>query len=282
LWQEVQEATISLERLNDVFNAEPEQEPDRDDLLQLPPVRGHIRLENVTFRYFTQSQTNALQNVNLEIQPGQTVAVVGRSGAGKSTLGYLLLGLYAPTHGRITVDGYDLRRVALPSLRRQVGVVPQEIFLFSGTIRENIALENPQASLEEVISAATLAGAHDFISELPLGYHTMIGERGTGLSGGQRQRLAIARALLTHPRILVFDEATSNLDTESEQAIQDHLHRLLQDRTTIVIAHRLSTVRGSDLIVVLDRGMIVESGTYDQLMALGGLFHRLASEQIRG
>src|SRR5205823_8323685 len=213
LWQEVQEASISVERLNDVFNAAPEQAEQEGDLLQLPPVLGHVRFENVTFRYFSQSETNALQNVDLEIPAGSTLAVVGRSGAGKSTFGNLLLGLYMPTSGRITIDGYDLRRIDVKSLRPQVGVVPQDVFLFNGTIRANIALGHPQASLEEVIGAATLAGADEFISQLPLGYHTVVGERGAGLSGGQRQRLAIARALLQRPRILVFDEATSSLDT---------------------------------------------------------------------
>lgn len=234
----------------------------------------------MTFRYFSQSDTNALQNVNLEIQPGMTVAVVGRSGAGKSTFGSLLLGLYPPTMGRISIDGYDLQRVTHGSLRPQVGVVPQDIFLFSGTIRDNISLGHPQASLDEVISAATLAGAHQFISELPLGYHTMIGERGMGLSGGQKQRLAIARALLSKPRILIFDEATSSLDTESERAIQEHLDRLLQDRTTIVIAHRLSTVRNADLIIVLDRGMIVEQGNHAELLEQRGLYYHLLGEQL--
>ncbi len=280
LWNEIQEAAVSVERLNDVFNARPEQDVEEEGLLQLPPVRGHIVLQNVTFRYFTQSETNALQNVSLEIQPGMTVALVGRSGAGKSTLANLLLGLYQPTGGRVLIDGYDLRRIAVDSLRPQVGVVTQEIFLFSGTIRENIALGKPQASLEVVIGAAALAGAHDFISELPLGYQTVIGERGVGLSGGQRQRLAIARALMSRPRILVLDEATSSLDTESERVIQEHLGRLLEDRTTSIIAPRLSTVRSADLIPVLDRGMIVEQGNHAELMARGGLYHHLASEQI--
>jgi subfamily B ATP-binding cassette protein HlyB/CyaB len=280
LWQEVQEATVSVERLNDVFNAAPEQGEDPQDLMRLPPVRGHISFENVTFRYFSHSETNALQNISLEVQPGMTLAVVGRSGAGKSTFANLLLGLYAPTVGRVSIDGYDLRRVALSSLRPQVGVVPQDVFLFSGSIRDNISLGHLNATLENVIGAATLAGAHDFISELPLGYHTVIGERGMGLSGGQRQRLAIARALISRPRILVFDEATSSLDTESERAIQERLNRLLQDRTTIIIAHRLSTVRNADRIIVLDRGLIVESGSHDELSAQGGLYAHLLGEQL--
>jgi ATP-binding cassette subfamily B protein len=280
LWQEVQEATISVERLNDVFNAKPEQADERDDLMQLPPVRGQIHFENVTFRYFSQSETNALQNVSLEIEPGMTLAVVGRSGAGKSTFANLLLGLYQPTSGRILIDSYDLRRVAVSSLRQQIGDVPQEVFLFSGSIRDNISLGHPNATLEEVMGAATLAGAHDFISQLPLGYHTVIGERGIGLSGGQRQRIAIARALIGRPRILLFDEATSSLDTESERAIQERLERLLADRTSIIIAHRLSTVRNADKIVVLDRGAIVEQGTHDELLRLGGVYAHLLGEQV--
>jgi ATP-binding cassette subfamily B protein len=218
--------------------------------------------------------------VDLEIQPGQTVALVGRSGAGKSTLANLLLRLHEPSEGRILIDGFDLRHVSLASLRSRIGIVPQEVFLFSGTIRENIALDDPDAPLDEIIGAALLASAHEFISELPLGYETQIGERGQSLSGGQRQRIAIARALFRKPRILIFDEATSALDTESERAIQQNLDNILRERTTLVIAHRLSTVRRADRIVVLDQGIIVETGTHDELMAQRGLYYYLAGQQL--
>jgi ATP-binding cassette, subfamily B, bacterial HlyB/CyaB len=278
LWNELQEAGLALERLNDVFDAKPESQ--KGARLTLPPTRGHVRFTNVTFRYSTRTDRNVLQGLNLEILPGQTVALVGRSGAGKTTFANLLLRLHQPNEGRIYIDGYDLEQVSLDSLRSQIGVVPQDVFLFSGTIRENIALGDPDAPLQEVVGAAMLVGAHDFISELPLGYETRIGERGQSLSGGQRQRIAIARALYKKPRILIFDEATSALDTESERAIQQNLNNILHNRTTFIIAHRLSTVRKADLIVVLDRGVIVETGTHDNLMQERGLYYHLCSQQL--
>jgi ATP-binding cassette subfamily B protein len=243
-------------------------------------VRGHIRFDKVTFRYSEEARSNAVENLDLEILPGQTVALVGRSGSGKSTLIKLLLRLYAPTSGRITVDGHDITKASLWSWRSQVGTVLQDSFLFSGTIRENITIGKPEAPSEEVRRAALLAGAHDFISELPLGYNTVVGERGSSLSGGQRQRINIARALLSDPRILILDEATSSLDTEAERAIQRNLGTILRDRTTLIIAHRLSTVRNADLIVVLDGGVIVERGTHEELMARRGLYFYLCSQQL--
>ncbi|NOT63177.1 MAG: peptidase domain-containing ABC transporter [Acidobacteria bacterium] len=278
LWNELQEASLALERLNDVFDAQPEST--QGAKLSLPAVRGHVRFSNVTFRYATRADRNVLQGVDLEIQPGQTVALVGRSGAGKTTFANLLLRLHQPNEGRIYLDGYDLEQVSLDSLRSQIGVVAQDVFLFSGSIRENIALGDPDAPLQEVVGAAMLAGAHEFISELPLGYETRIGERGQSLSGGQRQRLAIARALYKKPRILIFDEATSALDTESERAIQQNLNNILRNRTTFIIAHRLSTVRHADLIVVLDRGVIVETGTHESLMQEHGLYYYLCNQQL--
>ncbi len=280
LWREFQEINVSLERLNEVFDAKPEEDPARASFIHVPPVRGHVRFEQVSFRYPTRGDRNALENVNLEIYAGQTVALVGRSGAGKSTFASLLLRLHEPNAGRIFIDGYDLRQVSIGGLRSQIGVVPQEVFLFSGTIRENIAFGDPDARLQEVVGAAMLAGAHEFISELPLGYETRIGERGQSLSGGQKQRIAIARALFKKPRILIFDEATSALDSESERAIQQNLDNILKDRTTIVIAHRLSTVRNADLIVVMDRGIILETGTHYTLMEQKGLYHYLNSQQL--
>jgi ATP-binding cassette subfamily B protein len=282
LWDDFQEVNIALERLSDVFDAKPEEDLAKKALINLPPVRGHIKLENITFRYPTRPDRNALQNINLEIYPGQTVALIGRSGAGKSTFASLLLRMHEANEGRVFIDGYDLRQVSITSLRSQIGVVPQEVFLFSGTIRENIAFGDPDAPLEEVVGAAMLAGAHEFISELPLGYETVIGERGQSLSGGQKQRVAIARALFKRPRILIFDEATSALDTESERAIQQNLDNILKDRTTLIIAHRLSTVRNADLIVVMDRGAIVEMGNHYSLMEQHGLYHYLNSQQLEG
>jgi subfamily B ATP-binding cassette protein HlyB/CyaB len=282
LWHDLQEVNIALERLNDVFDAKPEEDPMKKAFINLPAVRGQIRFENVTFRYPTRGDRNALQNINLEIYPGQTVALIGRSGAGKTTFAHLLLRLHEPNEGRIFIDGYDLRQVSIGSLRSQIGVVSQDVFLFSGTIRENIAFGDPDAPLAEVVGAAMLAGAHEFISELPLGYETVIGERGQSLSGGQKQRVAIARALFKKPRILIFDEATSALDTESERAIQQNLDSILKDRTTLVIAHRLSTVRNADLIVVLDRGAIVEMGNHYSLMEQRGLYYYLNSQQLEG
>lgn len=280
LWREFQEIGIAFERLNDVFDAQPEETASNIDRMRLPRINGRIRFENVTFRYPTRPEKNALQNVTLDVTPGQTVALVGRSGAGKTTFANLLLRLYEPNDGRVLIDGHDLRHVSLGSLRSQIGVVAQDVFLFSGTIRDNIALIDADAPLEQVVEAATMAGAHDFISELPLGYETKIGERGQSLSGGQKQRIAIARALFRRPRILIFDEATSALDTESEGAIQKNLDQILKDRTTFIIAHRLSTVRNADVIVVLDRGTIREVGNHQSLMDQRGLYFYLNSQQL--
>ena len=265
LWREFQEINVAFERLNDVFDAKPEEDSTKQSLIKMPRIRGHIKFDNVTFRYPTRPDKNALQNVNFEILPGQTIALVGRSGAGKTTFASMLLRLYQPNEGRIFIDGFDLRQVSINSLRSQIGVVPQDVFLFSGTIRENIAFGDPDAPLEQVVGAAMLAGAHEFVSELPLGYETKIGERGQSLSGGQKQRIAIARALFKKPRILVLDEATSALDTESERAIQQNLDQILKDRTTLIIAHRLSTVRNADVIVVMDRGTVREIGNHYSL-----------------
>jgi len=279
LWGDFQEVSIGMERLNDIFETAPEEDPARPGLTRLPQIKGHLRFEGVTFRYPTRPDRNALENINLEIYPGQTVALIGRSGAGKSTFAGLLLRMHTPNRGRILIDGHDLRQVSIPSLRSQIGVVPQEVVLFSGTIRENIAFGQPNAPLEEIAAAAMLAGAHDFIAALPLGYETVVGERGQSLSGGQRQRIAIARALFRNPRILIFDEATSALDNESERAIQQNLDRILKGRTTLIIAHRLSTIRNADLIVVMDNGGIVETGTHFSLMEQKGLYYYLNSQQ---
>lgn len=279
LWDELQEVLISVERLNDVFDAKVEEAPHSNKLV-LPRLKGEIELENVTFRYDGDEDANVLQNISLKIEAGQTVAIVGRSGSGKSTLVKLIQGMYQPTNGNIAIDGHNLQHVSLHSLRSQMGVVPQDCFLFSGTILENITLYRPEFSLDRVIDTAKVAEAHAFIQSLPLGYSTKVGERGDNLSGGQRQRIAIARSFLGNPPILVLDEATSSLDTESERRFQENLTRLSRQRTTIIIAHRLSTVMNADCIVVLDRGLIVEQGTHQELIAKQGLYHQLAKQQL--
>jgi HlyB family type I secretion system ABC transporter len=280
LWNDFQEVVIAVERLNDVLNTLPEEDEQSLLMPSLPPLRGQLSFQQVTFRYNPESDRNTLENITFEVLPGQTVAIVGRSGSGKTTLGKLLLGLYPVTGGRILVDGHDVNSVTKASLRRQVGVVDQETFLFGGSIRENITLAYPSATTEEIREAARLAGADLFINDLPLKYETPIGEGGGMISGGQRQRLAIARALLGNPRLLILDEATSSLDTESEHIIQTNLNTILKDRTTLVIAHRLSTVRNADLILVLDRGILIEQGTHEELMARRGQYFYLNQQQL--
>jgi HlyB family type I secretion system ABC transporter len=280
LWNQFQEIIISTERLNDVLEAEPEEDLHNKPRKSLGRLGGHIRFHNVTFRYHPESKTNVLENINFEIQPEQTVALVGRSGSGKTTLSKLILGLYPPTDGKVLIDGHDVATVSLRTLRSQVGVVDQDTFLFGGTIRENISIAHPEASLEEIIQAAKYAGADEFIQQLPMAYESQIGEGGGMLSGGQRQRLAIARALLGNPRLLLFDEATSNLDSESERIIQNNLKTILKGRSSVIIAHRLSTVRNADLILVLDRGVLVESGTHDELIAKKGHYYYLNQQQL--
>ena len=280
LWNQVQEVVIAVERINDVLDTAPEEDLQYQPRQNLPPIQGHIRFDNVTFRYHAESDTNVLENLSFEVKPGQMVALVGRSGSGKTTISKLVLGLYPPTDGKVLIDGHDITSVSLRSLRSRVGVVDQDTFLFGATIRQNISLGHPGASLEEVIEAAKLAGANDFIKKLPMGYETQIGEGGGLLSGGQRQRVAIARALLGNPKLLIMDEATSHLDTESERIIQRNLNTILKGRTTLVIAHRLSTVRNADLILVLDRGLLIESGTHEELMAARGHYFYLNQQQL--
>ncbi|MDJ0647921.1 MAG: ATP-binding cassette domain-containing protein, partial [Xenococcaceae cyanobacterium MO_188.B19] len=217
---------------------------------------------------------------SFEVQAGQTLAIVGRSGSGKSTLVKLLQGLYYPTSGQVWIDGHEIQHISPPSLRSQLGVVPQDCFLFSGTILENITLYRPEFTLEQAIEAAKMAEAHSFIQAMPLGYNTKVGERGSTLSGGQRQRIAIARALLGKPKILILDEATSSLDTESERRFQNNLARISDNCTTFIIAHRLSTVRNADRIIVLDRGAIAEQGTHEELIAQRNLYYHLAKQQL--
>jgi HlyB family type I secretion system ABC transporter len=280
LWNEFQEILVAVERLDDVINSPPEEDLSVTSINVLPPIEGNISFDKVTFRYNLESEINIIENLSFKVKPGQTVALVGRSGSGKTTISKLLLGLYTPTEGKILIDGQELNNISLYSLRKQVGVVDQDTFLFGGTIMENLKIAYPQATKAEVEQACTLAGAADFIQEFPLKYDTQIGEGGGLLSGGQRQRLAIARALIGKPRLLILDEATSNLDAESERIIQNNLNTILKTQTTIVIAHRLSTVRKADLILVMDRGLLVESGTHEQLMAKRGQYYYLNQQQI--
>ena len=278
LWQEFQQVGISVQRLGDVLNTQPEPSynPNRTTL---PHVTGHVRFDEVTFRYRPDGP-EILRKVSFAVAPGQVIGIVGRSGSGKSTIAKLLQRLYVPERGRMLVDGVDLAQVDPAWLRRQVGVVLQENFLFNGSVRSNIALTDPGLGMEQVIQAAKLAGAHEFILELGDGYDTVIGEHGCTLSGGQRQRIAIARALVANPRILIFDEATSALDYESEAVIQQNMAQISQGRTVFIIAHRLSTVRPAHRIYVVDKGEIVEQGSHDELLHVVGFYARLHAHQV--
>jgi subfamily B ATP-binding cassette protein HlyB/CyaB len=272
LWQDFQQVRLSVDRVGDILNTTPE--PGLSGQASLPPIRGDIRLEGVSFRYRIDGP-QIVRDITLEIPAGQVLGVVGSSGSGKSTLAKLIQRLYVPVTGRVLVDGTDLALADPAWLRRQIGVVLQENVLFNRTVRENIALANPGFAMERVVAAAQLAGAHEFILGLPEGYDTVIGERGASLSGGQRQRIAIARALIGDPRILIFDEATSALDYESEAAIQANMRRICAGRTVLLIAHRLSTLRGADRIITIERGAVIEEGTHDQLLRAGGRYAQL-------
>ncbi len=265
-------ATAALDKIMDVLDEEPEIR-DRPGSRDLPPIKGRVRFERVHFGYGAGPEV--LHGVDLDVRAGTTVALVGHTGAGKSTLAKLLARFYEPRQGRITIDGIDLRDVTQRSLRSQLGIVPQEGFLFAGTVHENIAFGRPDASREDVVSAARTVGAHDFVLRLEDGYETELQERGSRLSLGQRQLVAFARALLADPRILILDEATSSVDIGTERKIERALRLLLADRTAFIIAHRLSTIRDADLIVVLEHGRIVEQGTHDELLARGSLYRSL-------
>ncbi|MBX3235498.1 MAG: type I secretion system permease/ATPase [Nitrospiraceae bacterium] len=277
LWQEFQQVGISIQRLGDVLNTRPEPayNPSRTTL---PQIAGQITFDDVTFRYRPDGR-EVLRRVSLVIQPGQVIGIVGRSGSGKSTMTKLIQRLYVPEAGRVVVDGVDLAQVDPAWLRRQIGVVLQENFLFNRSVRDNIALTDPGLSMDRVIAAAKLAGAHEFILELPDGYDTIVGEYGCSLSGGQRQRIAIARALVANPRILIFDEASSALDYESEAIIQRNMAQICKGRTVIIIAHRLSTVRPAHRLYVIDQGQLVEQGTHDELLKRNGMYVRLHQHQ---
>ena len=264
LWTDFQQTGISVARLGDILNTRTEVPP--SSAAQLPALKGRITLDQVTFRYRPEAAP-VLHGISLEVQPGEVIGIVGRSGSGKSTLTKLVQRLYSPEAGRILVDGIDISLIDAAQLRRQVGVVLQENILFNRSVRENIAIIDPAAPLEAVMRVAQLAGAHEFISELPEGYDTVVGEQGSCLSGGQRQRIAIARALFSNPRVLIFDEATSALDYESEAIIQRNMQHIAAGRTVLIIAHRLSAVRHANRIIVMDRGRIVEAGTHEVLVA---------------
>lgn len=277
-WQDFQQTGISIKRLGDIFNnkTEPTMDPTKS---RLPSIKGDIRFEKVRFRYSPES-AEVIRDMSFGIRPGTVVGVVGRSGSGKSTISKLVQRLYVPEAGKILIDGVDTAMTDPAWLRRQVGVVLQENFLFNTSIRENIAVHKPTASMDEIVSVAKTAGAHEFILELPEGYDTVVGENGEGLSGGQKQRVAIARALLHNPKILIFDEATSALDYESENIIQKNLRKITAGRTVIIIAHRLSTLKDVDKIMAIDRGQLVEYGAPKALLEKNGLYAHLHRQQL--
>ena len=273
------EAVAGAQRAFEVLDIRPDiQSPSQ--AVQLPLLSGRVEFENVCFQY-SGEKASALQGVDLVVEPNQLIALIGPTGSGKTSLINLIPRFYDTSQGALRVDGYDVRTVDLVSLRRQIGIVLQTSLLFSTSVRENIAYGRPEASLEEVVAAAKAAQAHDFIVELPEGYDTVVGERGITLSGGQRQRVAIARALLMDPRILILDDSTSSVDTQTERLIQRALDHLMEGRTTFVIAHRLSTVRRADLILVMDQGRIVERGTHHDLLAQNGLYREIYELQLR-
>lgn len=276
LWNEFQQVLLGVDRLGDILNHPVEITSDK--AITLPKINGSVRAENLSFKY-TPNGPIVLDKIGFNVKPGQCVGIVGRSGSGKSTITKLIQRLYLPFEGTIYIDDIDVRQMNPTWLRNNIGIVLQENYLFSGTIRENISMPKTDAPIELIIQAAQIAGAHQFISEFPEGYDTMVGERGSTLSGGQRQRIAIARALITNPRIIIFDEATSALDYESESIIMQNMDTIKRGRTMFVIAHRLSTVRNCDVIIALDKGKIIEMGTHDELIAQKGYYYHLNTQQ---
>ena len=280
LWQEYQQATLSVQRIGDIFRS-PMELSHKESSVSLPSLAGTIRFEKVWFRYRADT-ADVLKDISLEIPADKIVGLVGRSGSGKSTISKLIQRLYLPQSGKISVDGMDLSVMDPKRLRNRIGVVLQENFIFNGSVAENISIHCPNRSMDEIIHAAKIAGAHDFIMELQEGYDTIIGEKGVSLSGGQKQRVAIARAIMHDPKILIFDEATSALDYESEAIIQNNMKDICKGRTVLIIAHRLSTLRIADEILVMDRGQIVEKGNHEELLKIGGLYANLYEKQLLG
>lgn len=276
LWNEFQQVLLGVDRLGDILNNPVEVTSDK--AITLPKINGFVRVDNLSFKY-TPNSPLVLDKINLKVNAGQSVGLVGRSGSGKSTITKLIQKLYLPLEGTIYIDEVDIRQMNPIWLRNNIGVVLQENYLFSGTIRENISMPRPDAPVEMIIEAAQISGAHSFISEMPQGYDTVVGERGSTLSGGQRQRIAIARALITNPKIIIFDEATSALDTESENIIMNNLDKIKRGRTMFIIAHRLSTVKNCDIIAAMDRGRIIEIGTHDELINRKGYYYSLYTQQ---
>ncbi|MEE8569445.1 MAG: ABC transporter ATP-binding protein [Candidatus Bathyarchaeia archaeon] len=270
-------AMAGAERVFGMMDQEPDVK-DRPDAIQLPPLKGEVLFENVSFEYIKGKLV--LENINLTVQPGETIAILGATGSGKSTMIYLLPRFYDVTSGRVLIDGYDVREVALKSLRKQIGISLQEVFLFSTTIKENIAYGRPDTALSEIIKVAKAAQAHEFIMSFPDGYDTFVGERGATLSGGQKQRIAIARALLMDPKILIMDASTSFVDTETESKIQKALEALFKNRTTLVITQRLSTIKTANRIIILKDGKICEAGTHEELLAKNGIYTRIYKTQF--
>lgn len=278
LWNEFQQALLSVDRISDILNNPIELRSGKD--ITLPKLDGAVRFDNVSFKYALDSPY-ALERMSFDIKPGMSVGLVGRSGSGKSTITKLIEKLYILSEGTIYIDEIDIRHINPVWLRFNIGVVLQDDYLFSGTIRENISLPRPDVPMDVIINVAKVAGAHEFISALPQGYETIVGERGSTLSGGQKQRIAIARALITNPRILIFDEATSALDYESEKVIHQNLSDIKKGRTTFIVAHRLSAVRDCDIIMALDKGRVIEMGSHDELIAKKGYYHFLHTQQVR-
>jgi ATP-binding cassette subfamily B protein len=281
LWSLLNDAGVAMERLGDVLDMEPEQKPEElSSRVMLPDLQGDISFSGVYFRYGDGDAPYVLENISFDIKPGELIAIVGRSGSGKTTLAKLLVGFYAPSEGKMIVDGYDLGVIDKGYYRGQIGYVMQSNLLFSGTIAENIASGDETPDRRRIEDVAKMADAHAFISKLPLGYEQVVGERGMGLSGGQIQRLCIARALYHDPRLLVFDEATSALDTQSESNILGNMQDILKGRTAVIIAHRLSTIMRADKILVLYEGGIVEQGKHDELVARKGMYYQLVQKQL--